>query len=233
MKAVVLAGGQGSRLLPYTDLMPKVLLSIGSKPIIEHVLGRLLQHGFDDILLCINKAFYNNFEYLCKSPWNVKLSVSPKPMGTGGELYNAKGSLLKKSFLIHYGDEITTIDLAALKRYHERVQSRCEGYMGSLALVKGVPMEVGVVRVKGNLVTKFDEKPKIKVYTWTGIAILNPKILEYCKPDTDLGADVFPTILSRGHRLYAYKSLARWYDIGQLHHLRLVEHLIMEGKLKL
>lgn len=204
---------------------------MGGKPIIEHVLTRLRQHGFSDILLCVNQRFKENFKPLTKPPWSVEIHSSPEPMGTAGELYDAREDIGEDPFLIHYGDELTKADISALKRYHGRVQHKRKEYLGSLALVRGVPMEVGVVRVKGNLITRFEEKPRIRFYTWAGIAILNPKILDYCRPGIDLGAHVFPEVLRKGYRLYAYKSDALWLDVGQIHHLRLAQKMAREGKL--
>lgn len=223
----------GTRLWPYTSILPKALLPIGGKPVIIWILERLRQHGFEDVVLCVNEEFKDQFEYQLslmadRLQLDVKMSTSPRPLGTAGEIYNAR-RYIDGPFLLHYGDELTKMNLSGLWSFHI---SKLDA-IGTLALVRGVPIEVGVIKLRGNLVADFHEKPPLDRYTWAGIAVLEPEILDFVtEPEgLDFALDIFPSVLRAGKKLYAYKSGALWLDVGTIGHYRRALELAKKGLL--
>ena len=231
-KAFLLAAGEGTRLQPYTSVIPKSLLPIGGKPVLRWILERLKFHGLTDVVLCINKSFQDQFEYHVSNShnlgFNVEFSISDRPLGTAGEIYNAR-KFIDGPFILYYGDELTKVNLTEMMRFHK---TKKDG-VGTLALVCGVPIEVGVVDANKDVICNFHEKPPFEKYTWAGIAILEPEILKFIKKPEglDLAKDVFPSVIKSNKRLYAYKSDAVWLDVGGLAHYKIANEMAKKGLL--
>jgi len=113
------------------------------------------------------------------------------------------------------------VDLRELLLFHE---SKANG-VGTLALVRNVPLEVGVVELRGERVVGFREKPPLDRPTWAGIAVLEPEILDFIERGDDFARDVFPRVIGAGRRLYGFVSDAEWLDIGSLTHLKRAEEV--------
>ena len=214
MRVFILAAGEGSRLQPYTNVLPKALIHVKGKPCIRWIIERLVKQGFNEIVLCINENFFPHFKHEFRDI-HVEYSTSPNPLGTAGEIVNAK-NFVEDTFMIHYGDELTNVNLRGLSHLHKRHKDA----IGTLAVVRGVPLPVGLVELEKNLIKVFKEKPPLKELTWCGIAVLEPEILKYANMGDDFALDIFPKVLSDDKRLYAYFSRAKWIQIGSIERLK-------------
>ena len=210
--------------------MPKAMLPVGGKPVIRWIIEGLKKHGLIDILICINSNFNGVFrDYLEDgSRFGVKIqySVSDRPLGTAGEVFNAR-KRIGGSFLLYYGDELTPVNLSELIEFH---RTRHDG-LATLALVKNVPLEVGLVELDRDRVIEIKEKPPIEKTTWAGIALLEQRIFKYMKGEEDFASRVFPRALSSGEVIYGYVSDALWLDVGTLSHYKKADDLAKAGKL--
>ncbi len=162
MKAAILAGGAGTRLYPITAYVPKSLIPIGSRYVIEHILEYLKRYNVLDIVMLISEKesdlLRNHLGDGKRLGVNIEYSVAER-IGTAGAL-GAASTLLGDRFLVYYGDVLTDMNLADMIRFHEDRRATC-----TIAMSTSVPMEYGVARVaEDGRVTYFEEKPIIKEY---------------------------------------------------------------------
>lgn len=235
MKAVIMAGGEGTRLRPLTSNQPKPMLPMANIPMMEHVVNLLRQHGFEDIVVtvafmanAIRTYFGNGSEFGVRMVY----ATESTPLGTAGSVRNAKDELDER-FLVISGDVLTDIDLTEVVAFHERSNA-----LATLAL-KAVdnPLEFGIVitREDGSI-ERFLEKP-----TWgqvfsdtinTGIYVLEPEIFDYI-PDgqvVDFSGESFPAALADGKGLYGYVCDGYWEDVGTLEAYLKAHHDILDRK---
>lgn len=230
MKAAILAGGAGTRLYPLTAYVPKALIPVGNRYVIEYIIEYLRLNGIQDLILLVS----NNEIDLLKnhlqdgSRFGVRIEYSTaERVGTAGALHAAEG-LLKERFIVYYGDVLTSMDLREMVRYHIAKKASC-----TIAMSTAVPIEYGVARVNADgRVTYFEEKPILKEYPVSmGIDILESDILAYCKPNTDIAQHVIPILLRDGKAVYAYMSEKRHYDIGTFKSLEEVRQMVDGDKI--
>ena len=229
MKAVILAGGEATRLRPLTCNIPKIMAPVLNRPFFEHLIGYLKKHNIVDIILTIGKPPDQIQSYFGDgSDFGVKMVylVESFPLGTAGAVKNAE-RFLDDPFLVFNGDIFTKIDLSSMISLHGQRKASV-----SIALTPvDDPAAYGVVETDSQgRVKRFVEKPKRDEVTTNminaGIYILEPDILGYIPPDafSMFERDVFPLLLQRGEAIYAYPSKAYWIDIGtpekylKLHH---------------
>lgn len=227
MKVVIPAGGEGSRLFPYTDLIPKALLPVGGKPVIWWITQNLMKHGFEDIIICINKEHTENFRYELRDyKTNMTIIENDRPLGAAGEILGAKKDI-KESFLLHYSDELTPINLTELVGFHKVRKTS----IGTLAIIKNVPLDVGIVEIEHNRIKNLVEKPMLDRPAWAGIAVFEPEIFDYITIGDDFSRNIFPKVLQSKKKLFAYNSPVFWYDVGSISHYKKVCDLAKQGKL--
>lgn len=229
MKAAILAGGAGTRLYPITAYVPKALIPIGSRYVIEHIIDYLTDHGVTEIVMLISPNEYDLLRnHLGEGTrYGVKIEYSVEErMGTAGAL-GAAAPLLGDRFVVYYGDVLTDMDLQAMIQYHVEKNSIC-----TIAMSTTVPIEYGVARVADDgRITYFEEKPVIKEYPVSmGILVCEKQILSYCKPSTDISQQVVPELLRDGKAVFAYLTQKRHYDIGTFKTLEEVRQLIDKSK---
>ena len=215
MKAVILAGGKGTRLKPYTTAFPKPLMPIGDKPILEIVVKQLKSYGFDEIIMAVGhlaeliRTFFNDGS---KYGINIKYTRENKPLGTAGPLALMKEEL-KETFLMMNGDVLTTLDFSDLVNYHKR-----NGAIATIALKKrDVKIDFGVVEIDGsNSIVGYTEKPEIDYLVSMGVYVFEPKVLEYIKPNEYLDfPDLIKKLISNGETVKGYAYDGYWLDIGR------------------
>jgi mannose-1-phosphate guanylyltransferase len=232
MKAAILAGGAGTRLYPLTAYVPKTLIPLGSRYVIEYVIDYLKQNEIRDIVMLVseheNELLQNHLGDGERFGVNVEYSVAER-VGTAGALREAE-DLLGERFVVYYGDVLTNMDLKAMTDFHVSKKSIC-----TLALSTSVPIEYGVARVDTEgKITYFEEKPVLKEYPVSmGIDILERDVISYCKPHTDLAHDVVPNLLKDGKPIFAYLTDKRHYDIGTFKSLEEVRQLVEANQGKL
>lgn len=225
----ILAGGAGTRLYPITAYVPKSLIPIGSRYVIEYIIDYLKHYGLTELVLLIShdehELLRNHLGDGERFGVQVEYSVADR-VGTAGAL-GAAAEVLGDRFVAYYGDVLTDMDLQAMIRFHETKRAVC-----TIAMSTSVPIEYGVGRVdKDGRVTYFEEKPVIKEYPVSmGILECEKDILTYCKMNTDISHDVIPELLRDGKAVYAYLTDKRHYDIGTFKTLEEVRKLVERSK---
>jgi len=229
LKAAILAGGAGTRLYPITAYVPKPLIPIGSRYVIEYILEYLKHYNVLDVVMLISEKesdlLRNHLGDGKRFGGNIEYSVAER-IGTAGAL-SAASNLLGERFLVYYGDVITDMNLADMTAFHEN-----RGAMCTIAMSTSVPMEYGVAKVdQDGRVTYFEEKPIIKEYPVNmGILICEKEVLRYCKPNTDISQDVVPQLLRDKKPVFAYLTSKRHYDIGTFKNLEEARTLVDQSK---
>ncbi len=220
MKAVVMAGGPGSRLRPLTVARPKALVPIVNKPVLAHTLDLLKLHGITEVVITVYhlaEQIQDHFGDGSDLGMSIQYSVEEAPLGTAGSVKQAQLHL-DDTFLVISGDILTDADLTALIKFHKSKRA-----LVTLMLKRVVdPLDYGLVVTDANSrITQFMEKPGwsqvISDTVNTGIYVLEPEVLDHLKPHQsyDFSQDVLPSLLSKGAALYGYIAEdSYWCDIG-------------------
>jgi mannose-1-phosphate guanylyltransferase len=196
--AVILAGGFGKRLRPYTEEIPKPLVSVAEKPILEWQIEWLKQYGFDEFVLLVGYRKEKIIEYIGSgSRLGVKVTyvVEDEPLGTGGAIKNAEHILSKEErFLVLNGDILTNLNPMKL---FEKLDEDPE--LAAVIASIPLPSPYGVLEIKDSKVTGFVEKPRLKDY-WinAGIYAMKPDALKYFPEKGDLERTAFPAMARDG-----------------------------------
>ncbi len=220
MKAVVMAGGEGTRLRPMTANQPKPMLPVANRPIMEHVLRLLRRHGLTETVVTVQflasivRNYFGDGEDFGMS---LQYATEETPLGTAGSVKNAEDALRDAPFLVISGDALTDIDLSDLIKFHKD-----NGALVTVALARVPdPLEFGIVIVDDDgKIQRFLEKP-----TWgqvfsdtvnTGIYVMEPEVLSHVPAGqvVDWSADVFPKLLENGAPLYGWIADGYWEDVG-------------------
>ncbi len=238
MKAVVMAGGEGTRLRPLTSRRPKPLVPIMNRPIMEHIIVLLKQHGIEDIVVTLYYLADEISGYFGNgSDWGVRIEyvVEETPLGTAGAVRQAAELLGDSPFLIMSGDALTDIRLDKLIRYHHS-----KGAIVTLALAHVPnPREFGVVITdEGGRIQRFLEKPDwSNVFSDTvntGMYVIDPEVFQLMEPRRpyDWSQDIFPQLLRDGKPLYGYimGEDEYWCDVGTLEQYREAHEHVLTGK---
>lgn len=239
MKAVVMAGGEGSRLRPITANRPKPLAPIANRPIMEHILLLLKAQGIHEVVVTVYYLADHIEGYFGDgSDWGMAIhySLEDTPLGTAGSVKQAESHLRDGTFLIISGDALTDLALQPALEFHKR-----NGATATLVLARVPnPLEFGVVITREDgRITRFLEKPSwSEVFSDTvntGIYILEPEISDYMEPGKqyDFSQDLFPLLLREGKPLYGYVTNEYWSDIGSLHQYREAHHDLLNRKVQL
>jgi len=235
MKAVILVGGEGTRLHPLTFNTPKAMVPILNKPFLEYLILYLKEHGVRDIILTTSylpDRIQSYFGDGAESGVHLTYLVEETPLGTAGAVKNAE-SLLDEPFFVINGDVVTGIDLTAMMSQHRKVKPKV-----SLSLTPvDNPTIYGVVETddKG-MVKRFVEKPSWEEVTTNminaGIYILEPEVLGYIPPSTTsmFERHLFPLLLEKGEPILSYPSTTYWIDIGTPEKYLKVTHDLLSGK---
>jgi NDP-sugar pyrophosphorylase family protein len=211
---VIQAGGQGTRLYPYTRVLPKPLMPVGDLPILEIVIRQLAAHGFRTLHVSI--GYLGEMIRLCcgdGSKWGVRIHyhAEDKPLGTMGPLRQVPG--LDGPFLVMNGDLLTDFDYTAFYRWH-----LAHGPVLSIATyMKPVTISLGVLQVdEGRRVVGFAEKPTLHFPCSMGIYCMSPEVLGLIPKDRPFGFDdLMRVVLERGVESRAYPFEGTWMDIGR------------------
>lgn len=214
MKAIILAGGLGSRLKPFTDVIPKPLLPLGEKSVLEVQLDQLKKHNFDEVYLAVNyKADYIQSYMGDGSKYGIKLSysVENKPLGTCGPITLLKNNL-SEPFLLMNGDILSKADLSAIYTF------ACSYPKSPLTIVTKIittPFRFGNIASQGDYVTGIEEKPDLKFEVLSGIYILKPSVFEFIPDNSFYGIDnLIINLLDRNIPVTKYLLQEYWLDIG-------------------
>lgn len=235
MKAVIMAGGSGTRLRPLTCNLPKPMVPVVGKPMSEHIVNLLKKHKFDDIIFTLHylpDAIRDYFGDGSDLGVNISYSVEEgKPLGTAG-CVKAVQDHLDSTFVVISGDSLTDIDLSAALKFHKEKKSK------ATLILKRVenPLDYGVVITDGeNRIQRFVEKPGAsEIFSDTvntGTYILEPEVLLYVLMgrEQDFSNDLFPLLLLRNEPMYGYVADGYWCDIGNLAVYRQAHKDVLDG----
>lgn len=215
MIAVILAGGEGTRLAPYNTVFPKPLIPLGDHPILDIIIHQLAYYGFDRIELSVGylagliEAYFQNGP---PHPSGAEISFvrERKPMGTTGSLSLVPN--LHESFLVMNGDVLTTMNYAELMRFHKE-----HGAQLTIAMhQREVHLDLGVMEVNDKYeLQTFLEKPTNKYQVSMGVYVYEPEVLNYITPGERLDfPEVVWNMLRDGRKIVGYPSDDYWLDLG-------------------
>ena len=215
-KAVILSGGLGIRLRPFTEAIPKPLLPIGEKAILEIQIESLKKHGFDEIYLATNyKSDYIENFFGDGSRYGVKLFVSKeeKPLGTVGPIHLLRKQLEGQPFILMNGDIISLLDL---RLFYDTVCSN-EALLNVTIKKIVTPYEFGNIYFDGDRVTQIEEKKDIVTYALAGIYVLKPGIFDLVPENEYFGMDkLILKMLENDMPIYKYEIKEYWLDVGNI-----------------
>jgi len=215
MKAVILAGGKGTRLRPYTTAFPKPLMPVGDKPILEIILRQLKSHGINEIIMAVGhlaELIMTFFGDGSKFGVRIKYSREDEPLGTAGPLSLVKDELTE-TFLVMNGDILTTLNYSDLIEYHKR-----SGAIATIALNKrDVYIDFGVVELdEDSNITDYIEKPTLHYLVSMGIYVFEPEVLKYIPNNKKFDfPDLVKKLISAGEKVKGYIYDGYWRDIGR------------------
>jgi len=231
MRAVILAGGRGSRLAPFTSVVPKPLLPVGDTPILEIIIRQLAHAGFDHITLTLGwmstyfHAFIAQHRSLSRLA-KIDFVEEEQPTGTAGSLASVPG--LRGTFLVMNGDILSTLDYPALLAHHHAQK----GLLTIALHHKDVKIDLGVIHTDAaGQVTEYIEKPTLSYGVSMGIYVYSEEMLSFIEPGEYLD---FPSLVLRllaaRKKVATYASAARWLDLGRFEDLQLASEIFAQAR---
>jgi NDP-sugar pyrophosphorylase family protein len=211
---VILAGGKGTRLAPYTTVLPKPLMPVGDMPILEILIRQLRHYGFRNFVISVGhlsaliQAFFGD-----GSKWNVNIAyaIEDEPLGTIGPLRLIEG--LTKPFLVMNGDLLTDLNFSLLYKYHRQGKQ-----LATVATtIKQIQISLGVLETNNDReLVSFQEKPTHVYSASMGIYVYDPAVISLIPANTHYGFDnLMLDMLARGKVVRTYPFDGRWLDIGR------------------
>ncbi|HEX9057430.1 MAG TPA: mannose-1-phosphate guanyltransferase [Ktedonobacterales bacterium] len=237
MKAVVMAGGEGSRLRPLTIQRPKPMVPIVGRPVMEHILQLLKSHGITNVVVTVQylaSAIEDYFGDGTAFGMHIEYSREEVPLGTAGSVKNAE-HLLNEPFLVISGDALTDFNLTEIIKSHNAHKA-----MATLTLAHVAnPLEYGVIITdEAGHIRQFLEKPSWgEVFSDTintGIYMLDPAVLDYFEKGKvfDFSQDLFPMMLEKGDPIYGHIAEGYWCDVGNLAEYMKANADVLQGHVK-
>jgi NDP-sugar pyrophosphorylase family protein len=214
MKAVVLAGGKGTRLAPYTRIIPKPMMPIGDKAIMEIMLYQLRKAGINEVILAVGhlaglmRAYFQDGSQMGVS---ICYSYEDHPLGTAGPLGLIDG--LDETFLVCNGDILTTLNIQELIKFHKQNQ----GVATIASHHREVHIDLGVIEINGDdTITGYQEKPTVNYLVSMGIYIFEPMVLQYIQKGQYLDfPDLIKILIADKKKVVAYPYDGYWEDLGR------------------
>jgi NDP-sugar pyrophosphorylase family protein len=235
MKAMILAAGVGSRLDPLTRNIPKPMVPIINKPVMEHIIELLARHGFTKIMVNLHYYADQIQDYFGDgSKWGVKIqySLEDRLWGDAGSVKRCE-EFFDTTFLVIGGDDLADIDLKRLVKQHNEHKALCTI---ALSLVDD-PAEYGIVLLnERGKITRFVEKPRGEIIfsnmANTGVYVFEPEIFEFIPKGMTygFGNNVFPFLLEQKKRFYGYLTSSYWRDVGNLKQYQETHRDALQGK---
>ena len=214
MKTVILAGGLGTRLQPYTTFLPKPMLPLGEKPILEHLIEWSKKNGVKSIVLCVSylrKTIEDYFEDGKRFGVNIEYAVANKPLATAGQLKTAE-KFVDDTFVCMYGDSIYGFNLKNMIKQHKRKKS----FVTMSLHEYKTNLPYGVIETsKNNKITAWNEKPEIKVNINMGCYVMEPEIMKFIPKNKPYGMDdVIKKAMAQKKLVSSFVSKNGFIDIG-------------------
>lgn len=228
MIAVIQAGGKGARLRPYTMVLPKPLMPVGSQPVLELLLKWLRRNGTHDVYITIGHHLGHLIRTVCGDgrQWdlNIRYTEEAQPLGTMGALTLLKG-MIKDTFLVINGDVLTDLSINAFTAFHRHHK----GLLSIAVAKRNVHIDFGVIEEKAGLVTGFVEKPKLRHVVSTGIYCLQPEVLNLIPNGVPFGFDdLMHCMLGKKLAVHTFMHNGLWLDIGRVEDFQQAQELAWE-----
>lgn len=214
MKAVVLAGGKGTRLAPYTRILPKPLMPIGDMPILEVLVRQMKRVGITEVILTVGHLadlLKSYFQDGSRFGVHISYSLEKKPLGTAGPLSLIDG--INDTFLVTNGDVLTTLDLRELISFHKQ-----EAAAATIAMhQRHVHIDYGVIQCDGrHEIRGYIEKPSFDYNVSMGVYVFEPRVLNYIPHDQYLDfPDLVLKLIAAGEKVVGYPYEGYWQDLGR------------------
>jgi len=234
IKAIILAGGKATRLLPLTEKTPKSLVPVLNTPFLDHVLLALKSYGIEDVTIACGHLSTSLQEHYAENnlDLNISFTYEESPLGTGGAVVNAWDKQTQ-TILVLNGDIFSDINIADLLAFHQKSQSQITFSLVTLE----DPSHYGVLEIDINgRVLSFTEKPKLEEAKSNlinaGIYIMETSVLQMVTADkfTSFEQDIFPILLANGAPIFGFKSNAYWIDIGKPQDYKQLNFDLLNGK---
>ncbi len=248
MKAVILAGGLGTRISEETLLRPKPMIEIGGKPILWHIMKMYSAHGINDFIICLGYKGYMIKEYFANyflhmsdvtidlmqnqvrvhnnncEPWQVTLVDTGELTATGGRLKRVKSYLAEEDFCFTYGDGVSDINIQKLIEFHHQ-----QKVLATITAVQS-PGRFGTLEIEGSIIRRFQEKPLGGSWINGGFFVLSPRVLNYIEGDQSSWEYIPIQSLVEEEQLCAYKHSGFWMAMDTLRDKNRLEDLWNSGK---
>ena len=227
MKAVILAGGLGTRLQPYTTFLPKAMLPLGDKPLLEHLITWIKKNKITSIVICVSylrKTIEDYFEDGSKFGVKIQYAVANRPLATAGQLKTAE-EYLHETFVCVYGDSIFNFNLKGMIEYHKKKRPAV-----TMALSEyKTKLRYGFIETdKNDRVTRWDEKPEIKGNINIGCYVMEPSIFKVIPSNKPIGMDEVIRKVMTKNKVMGYVSKNGFMDIGDKNAYRLAYKHFLE-----
>ena len=214
MKAVILAGGLGTRLRPYTKSLPKPMLPLGGKPILEYEIEWARKNGIKEIVLCVSYLRNKIEDYFGdgkKFGVKIEYAISKKPLATAGQLKTAE-KFIDDTFVCLYGDSIYNFSLRNMIKHHKKSRANVTMSLFDYRF----NLKYGVIDTKkSGQVTAWNEKPEISAKINIGCYVMEPEVLKLIPKNKEYGMDdVIRKVLSRKKKVSSVTSKNGFIDIG-------------------
>lgn len=213
LPVVIMAGGKGTRLLPLTNVIPKPLVPISDKTIIEEIMTQFKKAGCEKFFVSINYMMETIKKFFKQKPeWDISYIQEKKPLGTGGSLYLLKGKI-NSSFFVTNCDTLMNIDLSDLIEYHRRNNNM----ITVVSAVKTIHIPYGTIETKiDGLIKEMREKPDLVYQINSGFYVFEPDVLKYIEDEVFLNIpDLISKVIKDGNRVGAFPvSEGAWIDMG-------------------
>lgn len=221
-QAVILASGQGVNMRPFTYEVPKPLIPVHGKPLLQHTIERLRDAGFRDIIITVSHLAEKIEEYFRDgSAFGVSIHYvrERRPHGTGWSLWEARQHLTTSPFLLWYGDVLLDVDITELVHTHQSTNAAAATLVLSPVFD---PSAYGAVKLRGTKIVEFEEKPKVSPHVshlvFSGCALLHQRVFDYfpkrkSKESLSLENDIFPRLIGEGV-LHGYPTTGQWFDVS-------------------
>ena len=233
MKAVILAGGLGTRLQPYTTFLPKAMLPLGDKPLLEHLINWIKKNKIDSIIICVSylrKTIEDYFEDGSRFGVNIQYAISNRPLATAGQLKTAE-EYIDDTFVCVYGDSIFNFNLKSMIAYHKKKRP-----VITMALSEyKTKIQYGFIETdKNDKVTAWKEKPEIKGNINIGCYIMEPSVFKVIPANRPFGMDdVIRKVMVHKNKVIGYIIKKGFMDIGDKNSYKLAyqHHLEKLGQI--
>lgn len=213
-KVVIMAGGQGSRLDPFTKILPKPLIPIGDKPIIEIVMDRCRKYGFDNFIISLNYKASTIMNYFAENEniSKIQFTQEDKPLGTAGSLSLIKGDFVENTFIVTNCDVIIDVDLGSVLDFHKSKQFN----ITTVCVPRNFTIPYGVIEMENGHFISINEKPEYDFLVNAGVYFIDIDVLNIIQDDNYLD---MPTLLTKakesGYKVGVYPYSGEWIDVGQ------------------